>query len=229
MLSPESLTSAPIVMEKQQALETELSYPSTEEPHFDEEWTVLAARQVVPLTELNSRSYRALKLVAAFLIASLLGAVVALSAIRLRETPVSQVNTDAFAEQNDANRGQTVTNQPIDNQSAQNDTTVAADQSYPSPVARTKTPLSLIERAKNRSPQMEKVESSDPTEQAESVRRNTHAPSVGETSDSRPTLVDQWQEKRARRAIRRYRRERPTSHSRDLRRIDEIFEGVRPE
>ena len=73
-------------MEKQEQLSTDLDQPMVNEPHFDEEWTVLTARPVVPLAELESvnRKKTAIKLAGAFAGALLLGALVALASIRLK-------------------------------------------------------------------------------------------------------------------------------------------------
>jgi hypothetical protein len=54
-------------------------------------------------------------------------------------------------------------------------------------------------------------------------------PEVVTTVQAQPTLREQWEERRLRRAMRRERRdERNARRNRDLFRIDELFEGQRP-
>ena len=72
-------------MEKEKFLEPQPETTSViDEPHFEEAWTVLAARPVVPLKQVEApQGVRGtLKLIAAFLCAGLLGVVVGLASIR---------------------------------------------------------------------------------------------------------------------------------------------------
>ena len=195
-------------MEKQEFLEPEPEKVSAiDEPHFEEAWTVLAARPVVPLQEVEPSQTlgRALKLVAAFVGAGLLGIVVALASIRFRQVP-APVRESGTLVQSDS------TGDAVDGTSTTEQTSIVPEvEAVPE-----KTPTHVTEASKRHANQ-----------NATSVQSSTATDS--DSSSSRPQLADEWQEQRPRRTtIRRQRREIDELHHRDLLRIQEIFEGRRP-
>jgi len=195
-------------------METELqagpSHPLVDEPHFNEEWTLLTARRVVPLTEL--KSHRAhlnhWKLVAAFAGAIVLGGLVGLASIRFSK-PASEVASE--------------TEQPQSEQ---------VQVSVP-------TPVETQESQSGESETVQSEVANAPVKVAASTRKSVHrnqttdsqasAPPVvdpGTTAAPAATLVDQWQERRPRRVtVKPPRRDRDQN---DLMRVDEIFEGSHP-
>ena len=192
-------------MEKEKFLESQPETASDiDEPHFEEAWTVLAARPVVPLKQVEtSRGVRGtLKLIAGFLGAGLLGVVVGLASIRFRQLPATSTANEV-----------SVPNESTQNAEDQPSTTAQTAIEPEVEAAPVKTPSRLTETSK---------------------RRQNAAVQVGPDSDSdsssaQPQLADEWQERRPRRTtIRRQRREIDDLHHRDLLRIQEIFEGRRP-
>jgi hypothetical protein len=181
------------------------------EPNFDDERTLLTARRVVPLEKIKARvrHRRRWFLGSAFALAMLLGAASALLAsyLRLRNEPstvseISEVETPA-------------------------------------------TPLAVVEPLASALPATENAEI--PEESA--APETPHKPRTiarPKSTVTRPRVVirpaseqdelnhireavlfDAWQERRARRALRRERRNRVDHHDRDLSNLDEIFEGPR--
>ena len=195
-------------MEKQRTLEPEPETTSVVvEPHFEEAWTVLAARPVVPLNEVEAhRNLRGtVKLIAAFVGAGLLGVVVALAFIRFRQTPAALTATEAPV-QNDST-------QNAENQTSTSEQTAITPEVEAAPV---KTTSRLTETSKRHG-------------DANAAAVHAVPDSDSDSSSSRPQLADEWQERRPRRTtIRRQRRENDDLHHRDLLRIQEIFEGRRP-
>jgi hypothetical protein len=192
-------------MEKEKFLESQPETASDiDEPHFEEAWTVLAARPVVPLKQVQtSQGVRGtLKLIAGFLGAGLLGVVVGLASIRFRQLPATSTANEV-----------SVPNESTQNAEDQPSTTAQTAIEPEVEAAPVKTPSRLTETSK---------------------RRQNAAVQVGPDSDSdsssaQPQLADEWQERRPRRTtIRRQRREIDDLHHRDLLRIQEIFEGRRP-
>jgi hypothetical protein len=204
-------------------LQTDQSYPAGSKPTFDEEWTVLAARPVVPLDELPSSQKRRgkLKLVAAFLGAIVLGAVVALLVGGLESTQVLTTNNvDLVLEANQApaegsNRSTDSTNPT---------TVVVSDVPMETAtVVSPKTRVTVTAKTKNLPTQTKPEESNDTSEATKSSPIET--PSNADATETRDQLFDQWQERRARRVLRRERRDQSGRQRRGLSRIDEIFEG----
>jgi hypothetical protein len=196
------------MMEKQEFLEPEPEKVSAiDEPHFEEAWTVLAARPVVPLkgVEPGQTLGRAVKLVAAFIGAGLLGVVVGLASIRFRQVP-DPVGETGMPVQSDS------TGNAADGTSTTEQTAIVPEvEAVPE-----KTTMRVTEASKRHS-----------TQNTGSVQST--ADTDNDSSSSRPQLADEWQERRPRRTtIRRQRREIEELHHRDLLRIQEIFEGRRP-
>jgi hypothetical protein len=201
-------------MQKEQLLENELARSTTEEPHFDEDWTVLSAQPVVPLEELqsNNRTRRVLKLFAAFVGASLLGVFVALASIRLRETTAEVSEEAAIPAKNEPSEN--ANDQPVENSTPANETALmpAVVAAPVSPKTEAKVTVSAKHQSIQSAPQTSSIE----TEAPDDIK-------------PRSRLIEEWQERRLRRStIRRQRREFDDLHHRDLLRIDEIFEGRRP-
>lgn len=181
-----------------------------EQPHFDDEVTMLTARPVVPLERIEAKikHRRRWFLGGAFAIAMLLGAASALVSayFKLRNVPDPQLQTTAA---------------PVSE-----DEPVAAE-----PVAATMLPVSD-------SSEGEKVEE-QPTPKPAPKRptritttERTNHPVIGPRLDEEDelrrirdaVLIDRWEERRQRRVERRERR-RAQRSGRDLSNIDEIFEG----
>lgn len=180
-------------------------------PHFDDEWTVLSARPVVPLEQINSkvRHRRNWLLGAAFAIAMILGAASALVAsylkLRTVATPVAEAE---------------VTSEPL---------AVAESAPAESPVVEvpaTEQPVPLESPKPETSPKRRTVAKPD---EDLSEPRETEKVNEDEQLDRirDAVLYDEWQERRARRAERRERRRLDRYNHRDLSNLDEIFEGRR--
>jgi hypothetical protein len=209
-----------------QRLPIEEPYPIDAEPHFDEEWTLLSARQVVPLEKLKDASTRRgkLKLIGAFVGAIVLGAAVALLAIRLQNKPVMSGSEAKLGPE----KTQPVveppqqSDKPIDETNA-----VAMNPTETAPLINPKPRETVTEKAKNLL-QRSKANEAKP---ANEVTQSTHPEASSESQDTsqdtrqKAQLVDEWQERRARRVLRLERRDRMGRHRRGLTRIDEIFEG----
>ena len=192
-------------MEKEKFLESQPETASDiDEPHFEEAWTVLAARPVVPLKQVESRQgvRGTLKLTAAFLGAGVLGVVVGLASIRFRQLPATNTANDVSVP-NDST-------QNAEDQPSTTEQTAIEPEVEAAPV---KAPSRLTETSKRR--------------QNDAVQ--VVPDSESNSSSAQPQLADEWQERRPRRTtIRRQRREIDDLHHRDLLRIQEIFEGRRP-
>ena len=188
---------------------------SPAQPHFDDELTLLSARPVVPLEkiEAKARHRRHWILGSAFAVAMMLGAASALLAsyLKLRNVPnsVSEIS--------------------------EVETTVA-------PLAVTDTMASQLPLVENGG----EIPTIDDLLNPVTPKKPKRKPAVRNNSDfTRPRVVregdeedelnrireavlfDTWQERRARRAARRERRNRVEHHDRDLSNLDEIFEGPR--
>jgi hypothetical protein len=192
-------------MEKEKFLEPQPETTSViDEPHFEEAWTVLAARPVVPLKQVEARQgvRGTLKLTAAFLGAGVLGVVVGLASIRFRQLPATNAANDAAVPNNST--------QNAEDQPSTTEQTAIEPEVEAAPV---KTPSRLTETSKRR----------------QNAAVQVVPDSESDSSSAQPQLADEWQERRPRRtSIRRQRREIDDLHHRDLLRIQEIFEGRRP-
>ena len=180
-------------------------------PDFDDELTVLTARPVVPLEEINAkvRHRRRWFLSGAFALAMLLGAGTALVASYLRlRTAASASNQNATPE----------ITAPLAVSEAVASETQAADTTEDSSVISAEQPKGEP-AVKRRSVVRRSVEST----------QERDLPKVSEDEElhriRQAVLVDQWEERRARRVTRRERRNRADHHQRDLSNLDEIFEG----
>jgi hypothetical protein len=192
------------------------------QPHFDEEWTLLSARQVVPLEKVKDTPKRRgkLKLIGAFVGASLLGAAVALLSIRLESKPITNGTGAELATEmtQPVVEPPQQSDQPLDETGA-----VAVNPGETTPVVNPKPRETVTVKAKT-SP--ERRQADDDTKQSEVMQSvPAEAKSDSQDTESRAQLVDEWQERRARRVRPRERSDRMGRHRRGLTRIDEIFEG----
>ena len=188
------------------------------EPHFDDEQTLLSARPVVPLEKIEAkvRHRRQWFLGGAFAIAMMLGAASALVASYLKLRNVPQSATELAVESD-------VAPAPV---------AVAEGAPVETPVLESED----LETSETPPPVTPKIESA--------TRRRTvaaqHNPEPVEDRDTRrvseedelerirdAVLYDQWEERRARRALRRERRRAERYNHRDLSNLNEIFEGRR--
>jgi len=200
----------------------EESYRIDAEPHFDEEWTLISARQVVPLEKLKDTSKRRgkLKLIGAFVGAIVLGAAVALLSIRLESKPMMNgVDAELATEET-----QPVVEQPQQSDKPLDETSaVSLNPDETEPVVNPKPRETVTEKPKN-SPERRKVNDVRPAPEV-AQSDPIGASSESQDTEARAQLVDEWQERRARRVRPRERSDRMGRHRRGLTRIDEIFEG----
>lgn len=194
------------------------SVPETQ-PHFDDERTLLSARPVVPLEkiEAKARHRRQWFLGGAFAIAMMLGAASALVASYLKFRNVPQTASELSVEPD-------VTPAIAVAASAQSDLTDA--------------PVVATENTEEPPAPLTPKRESPPQHRVVIVRHN---PEPGEDPDAHrlsedeqlnrireAVLNDEWQERRARRVLRRERRRADRHNPRDLSNLNEIFEGRRP-
>lgn len=203
---------------KEFSIDNSVGNPPVLQPHFDDERTLLTARRVVPLEKINAkvRHRRTWFLGGAFALAMMLGAASALVAsyLKLRNVPAATADVT--------------------------EPEVAAPEA-------TSAPLAVAASVPNENPVVEETEPAPvvaeaPKREATIKRRPVvkHTQDFPETRDT-PTLsedeqlnrirdavlVDEWQERRARRVMRRERRRLDQYNHRDLSNLDEIFEGRR--
>ena len=186
-----------------------------EEPHFDDERTLLTARPVVPLEKIEAkvRHRRQWVLGGAFAIAMLLGAASALVAsyLKLRNVPQT-ATTELTVEPEDV---------PAMAEAAPTESPVVESTETPEeeiatpPVTPKKEPKRRTVVAQHSTEPVEDRDARQPSEE-EQLQQIREA-----------VLYDQWQERRARRAERRERRRAERYNHRDLSNLDEIFEGRR--
>lgn len=207
---------------------SEIPRASIGEPHFEEDWTVQEARPVIPLEEIKAARHRkfAFRLVGAFAIAVILGAITALVSIRLKQTPsVPTEEAVAIADDKPAVPTPNKTSE-AETEVAELDDQPAAEEEKPAaeeerPAAEEEKPVVLSER-KSAAPPVK------PVRQIKTKPEPAAEVDLDNTPEPRPILVDQWEERRARRVMRRERQERRAQRNRDLIRIEELFEGKRP-
>lgn len=173
-----------------------------EQPHFDDERTLLRARPVVPLEPVDARLKRRRRwfLGGAFAVAMLLGAASALVSayFKFRSAPDPEIQPEI----------QTLSVLPV-------------------PETTPEVPVVAVvpERRKPRPRTADKIKNTDYSRQTRTdYSRMSEDEALHRIRDS--VLVDEWQERRARRVERRERR-RAQHHDRDLSNINEIFEGPR--
>ena len=182
-------------------------------PDFDDERTLLSARPVVPLNEIDAkvRRKRHWFLGGAFAIAIMLGAASALVASYLRLRNVPSVTTSEVSEPDVA---------PAPLAVVQNAPSPAPSES--SVTAETAEPV----EAKKEPVAKRRIVAKHTQEPVESRADDPHVSEDERLQQIRDAvLYDEWQERRARRVYRRQRRLDRYNNHRDLSNLDEIFEG----
>jgi hypothetical protein len=185
------------------------------QPNFDDERTLQSARPVVPLEKINAklRHRRQWFLGGAFALAMLLGAASALVAsyLKMRTAPVSISEVSEV----DVVAAPVAAAEPLPSESPMVEDT---EEPPPTPVSEEKEVSSSRRRTEaRRIPELAQPRSGPRVSEEEELERIRGA-----------VLYDQWQERRARRAMRRERRNQIERYNhRDLSNLDEIFEGRR--
>jgi hypothetical protein len=186
------------------------------EPHFDDERTLLSARPVVPLAniEKKARHRRQWFLGGAFALAMMLGAASALVAsyLKLRNAPQTATELSVEPEVETAPMA-------VVEAAPSEETPVVEDENVETPEETAPAPTKRESVARHRTvaPRHDPVEEPD-------ARQPSEAESLQQIRDA--VLYDQWQERRARR-VRRERRRAERYNHRDLSDLNEIFEGRR--
>lgn len=192
---------------------------SLRKPNFDDEWTLLSARRVVPLEKIDAkeRHRKQWLLGGAFAVAMLLGAASALLASYLKLRSVPSAPTE-ISEVETPDVPVAITTEPAVSQlpAVENIEDLQNTEDLVVPVAPKKAPV-----AKRRAPVNLNTEQIRPPV----VREGDEDEELQRIRES--VLIDEWQERRARRATRRERRNRVDHHDRDLSNLDEIFQGRR--
>jgi len=189
------------------------------EPHFDDERTLLSARPVVPLEkiEAKARHRRQWFLGGAFAIAMMLGAASALVASYLKVRNAPQTAAELTVEPDVATAPVAVAaSSPTDTPVVENEDTAVGEEEQPT--AEPKKESEPKHRAVVVRPDPEPVEDRDTRDMSEHEQLDRIRDTV---------LYDEWQERRARRAMRRERRRAERYNDRDLSNLNEIFEGRR--
>ena len=187
------------------------------QPHFDDVGTLLYARPVVPLEKIEAKERRRRQwfLGGAFAIAMMLGAASALLAsyLKLRNVPnaVSEISEVETAVTPLAVTSTMASELPL----VENGGEVPTIEELINPVTPKKPKRKPAVRNSSDFTRPRVVHEMDEQDELNRIRE--------------AVLFDAWQERRARRALRRERRNRVDHHDRerDLSNLDEIFEGPR--
>jgi hypothetical protein len=185
------------------------TYPTAEEPNFDDERTVQSARPVVPLSKIDAklRHRRQWFLGGAFAVAMLLGAASAVISayLKQREVPVPEVAQLDLTAAAPAPAEETLpTEAPAINE---------AEEQLVKPVVPKRT-INTATRPRLANRNIDEPLTTPGLNEDEALER---------IRDS--VLIDEWQERRMRRVTRRERRRTDRYNHRDLSNLDEIFEG----
>ena len=188
------------------------------EPHFDDERTLLSARRVVPLEKIEkkARHRRQWFLGGAFALAMMLGAASALVASYLKLRNAPQTATELSVEPDVAPAPVAVA--PVVEATPEN---LEPSEEVPEEV--TPPPVTPKREAPKRRAVAERHDA-EPVEDRDAPRISEED-QLQQIRDS--VLYDQWEERRARRALRRERRRAERYNHRDLSNLNEIFEGRR--
>ena len=186
-------------------------------PEFDDERTLLSARRVVPLNEIDAKVRRRRNwfLGGAFALAMMLGAASALVASYLRLRNVPSVATSEVSEPDVATAPLAVVENTPNPEPAESAVTEQPVDEALLEGTPKKEPVAKRRTVVKHTPQP--VEQRDDPQISEDERLQQIRDAV---------LYDEWQERRARRVMRRERRLDRYNH-RDLSNLDEIFEGRR--
>jgi hypothetical protein len=187
------------------------------EPHFDDERTLLTARRVVPLEKIEkkARHRRQWFLGGAFAIAMMLGAASALLAsyLKLRNAPQTAIEQPIEPDVAPVAVAPIVEATPAEEP-------VASIEDLETPSEEVTTPPK--KEAKHRTAAVPHV--AEPIEPRD-TRRMSEEEDLQQIRDA--VLYDRWQERRARRVLRRERLRNERYNHRDLSDLNEIFEGRR--
>jgi hypothetical protein len=189
-----------------------------EQPHFDDSRAALSAQPVVPLDTIDAtvKKRRRLFVIGAFVLAMVLGAASALVAsyMKLRNAPVtaSEVREEPPVEPEPVAAAEPVpTESPVAEEEAVAQEDIQAPEIFIAPV---EEPKRRPARRRNADVAPARQESSeDEEEDLNRIREDV--------------LYDRWEERRARRVLRREQRRAERDNHRDLSNLDEIFEGRR--
>lgn len=191
-----------------------------EAPHFDDEQTLLSARQVVPLEKIDAKVRRRRQwfLGGAFAAAMMLGAASALLASYLKLRNVDNAATEVPQVELIATTPVT----PAIEETGVNESESVANLEETEPW--------VTEEEVAVEPKKEPVTRRRAVTRPRPDFMPSEAPRISEEDELNrirdAVLFDQWQERRERRALRRERR-RAERNNRDLSNLDEIFEGRR--
>jgi hypothetical protein len=187
------------------------------EPHFDDERTLLTARRVVPLEKIEkkARHRRQWFLGGAFAIAMMLGAASALLAsyLKLRNAPQTAIEQPIEPDVAPVAVAPIVEATPAEEP-------VASSEDLETPSEEVTTPPK--KEARHRTAAVPHV--AEPIEPRD-TRRMSEEEDLQQIRDA--VLYDRWQERRARRVLRRERLRNERYNHRDLSDLNEIFEGRR--
>jgi hypothetical protein len=187
------------------------------EPHFDDERTLLTARRVVPLEKIEkkARHRRQWFLGGAFAIAMMLGAASALLAsyLKLRNAPQTAIEQPIEPDVAPVAVAPIVEVTPAEEP-------VASSEDLETPSEEVTTPPK--KEARHRTAAVPHV--AEPIEPRD-TRRMSEEEDLQQIRDA--VLYDRWQERRARRVLRRERLRNERYNHRDLSDLNEIFEGRR--
>ncbi len=186
-------------------------------PEFDDERTLLSARRVVPLNEIDAKVRRRRNwfLGGAFALAMMLGAASALVASYLRLRNVPSVATSEVSEPDVAPAPVAVVEHTPGPEPAESQVTEEPDEALLAEEAPKKEPVTKKRPVVKHSQQPIELRDDPKISDEERLQQIRDA-----------VLYDEWQERRARRVMRRERRLERYNH-RDLSNLDEIFEGRR--
>src|ERR1700752_4074518 len=192
------------------------------EPHFDDERTMLSAQPVVPLEKINAKARHRKQwfLGGAFAVAMMLGAASALLASYLKMRNVQPAPVEVTQVEASEAPVAVAENPPVETPPAEIEETADTEELIPEESTPKKAPV------KRKAAVATVVRPDDYISGPSDERQMTEEDSLNQIRDT--VLFDEWQERRARRVLRRERRraERYNNH-RDLSNLDEIFEGRR--
>lgn len=224
-------------MDRDYLFESQFAAAPMPAPHFDDERTLRAARRVVPLEQVaivskasNVSHRRQLVIGAAFALAILLGAGVALLSVYVRQSNI-ETSAGAAAESEEPQPLETAT-VPSSTVAKSHEDAAISHVVAGNPDELTNASIVAKERRVEERPGRTTSQSVKALPRDEADVRKERDDSFdpgddGMRNDRKPVLVEQWEERRSRREMRRERRGRDAYPNRDLFRIDEIFQGSR--
>ncbi len=207
-------------------IETRSVYPP--EPHFDEERTLLSARPVVPLGELNAKagSRGWLFLTGGIAFAVLLGACAAVLMVHLEQRRVQP--TISVSSQPDNTQQSENVNAPLDTSAVYPNQTANTLSNEPPATPLKRHPVEKVAIQKTNDSSREEMGATPARQLPASSSADPNTDGTEQSISDRDARREQrWEEKRSRREASRDRRDNNRDPSADLFRIGEIFEGTR--